>query len=514
MPVRHVARFRASRGEVETAVGAALGRPARVAVSGRAAEPIEVEVAEDGSAVFTADLPPPIPWFQWFVGPANRLHARRALRWAAAAVDARLAGHDGPPAFRPSRFMPPTDFEPRQSGSIATAAAIGLVTGLGASLFSTNLDFIGKTFDASDRALGAAGAVTRIGVLLSLVLTAMADRRGRRRLLLISVAGLALSSAVSAAAPTLEVLTAAQLVNRGLFNAAFVVSAIVVVEEAPEGGRAYAIAMLALARGAGGAIATLLHPLADLGPDAWRIPFVIHAFTLLLIPGFARTLPETIRYTKLAARVVPTRLGNVNEVFTSAYRRRFLLILLVALLTNMFAAPSAQFANRYLEDQHGFSATQTTLFLAVTGGVPGFVGLMLGGLLSETRGRRGVAVPGLLAGSLATMGFFLAGGPALWVLGTVDLFVAGLVAPSLAAFGPELFPTEIRGTANAGVLVAGVIGSAVGLLVVGTLSDHTLSLGAAIAWTGIASIVVAVFVLPRLPEPAHQDLDTVSPPLV
>ena len=72
-----------------------------------------------------------------------------------------------------------------------------------------------------------------------------------------------------------------------------------------------------------------------------------------------------------------------------------------------------------------------------------------------------------------------------------------------------MFPTEIRGTANAFLLVAGVTGSAVGLIVSGSLSDR-IGLGEALALTGVASLLASLLVL-RLPETASRPLDEVSP---
>ena len=62
-------------------------------------------------------------------------------------------------------------------------------------------------------------------------------------------------------------------------NAVLVVGGIAVVEEAPEGARAFAVAMLGLAGGAGFALSVILLPAADLGPEAWRVAFGVSALT-------------------------------------------------------------------------------------------------------------------------------------------------------------------------------------------------------------------------------------------
>ena len=75
----------------------------------------------------------------------------------------------------------------------------------------------------------------------------------------------------------------------------------------------------------------------------------------------------------------------------------------------------------------------------------------------------------------------------------------------------ELFPTEVRGTANALLLVCSVAGSAVGLVLAGRSRDPIGDLGVAIAICGVAPLVAAVFLLRRLPESRGRALDDVSP---
>jgi predicted MFS family arabinose efflux permease len=176
----------------------------------------------------------------------------------------------------------------------------------------------------------------------------------------------------------------------------------------------------------------------------------------------------------------------------------------------VFSAPSAQLTNKYLDDERGFSNSGISLFRAVTNGVPGLAGLVLGGRLAEQRGRRPVAAFGLAASTVAQVTFFLIGGPSLWLASTVAIVFAGGATVALGTLDAELFPTEVRGTGNALLLVCGVAGSVVGLLLAGLLAD-ALGLGPAIAVCGVAPFLAALLLVPRLPEAAHRKLDDVSP---
>jgi len=335
----------------------------------------------------------------------------------------------------------------------------------------------------------------------------MADRKGRRTLILVSVTGICLANAVAAVAPNLAVFTVGQILMRGFANAGLIVTGIAAIEEAPEGARAYSLALLGLAGGFGYGFAVALLPAADFGLQAWRISFAVSAATVLLVPSFARRLTETTRYAGLAAR--KTQRGRLGEVFDPSYGGRFWVLVIATFLFAVYTAPSSQLTNDYLRQTRGFSGFDITLFRAITQGFPGLVGIAIGGRLAETRGRRPVAATALFLGTAAQMVFFLYGGIVLWVTSAVAIVLGGIAAPALGAFNGEMFPTEIRGTANAYLIVAGVAGSACGLLFTGRLSDQ-IGRGEAIAWTGIASLVASLLVL-RLPETADRALDEVSP---
>jgi len=478
--------------------------------------PVHLRVAPTGGGgadaagtrvALETDPTPRVPYFFWFVGPILRSADRRALSWAERALQAAEQGQPLPaPPKRPS-LAPPAPFSAPQAMLLATVCAVTAVLVFGSTLLSQNAGYVKDAFGVTDKTLDTALAVSRVGVLIALVASAMADRKGRRRLMLVSVAGIGLANAVAGAAPNLAIFTAGQTLMRGFANAGLIVTGIAAIEEAPEGARAYSIALLGLAGGFGYGCAVALLPVADLGLQAWRISFALSAATLLLLPGFARRLTETTRYAGLAARQASR--GRLAEVFDPSYGGRFWVLVTATFLFAIFTAPSSQLTNAYLRDSRGFSGFGITVFRAITQGFPGLLGIAIGGRLAETRGRRPVAATALFLGTAAQMVFFLYGGVVLWLMSAIAIILGGIAAPALGAFNGEMFPTEIRGTANAFLIVAGVAGSACGLLFTGHLSDQ-LGRGDAIALTGIGSLLASLLVL-RLPETADRPLDEVSP---
>jgi MFS family permease len=147
----------------------------------------------------------------------------------------------------------------------------------------------------------------------------------------------------------------------------------------------------------------------------------------------------------------------------------------------------------------------------VTAGLPGFLGILVAGRLAESRGRRPVAVFGLLIASMFQVLFFLGDGFALWLAPSIAIVAAACAGVAVGTVSTELFPTEVRGTSNGFLLVCGVAGAALGLLLATQLKSVVGGLGIGIAVCGVAPIVAAVLLLPRLPETRARRLDEVSP---
>ena len=423
---------------------------------------------------------------------------------------AAIEGSPPPPPPKPVFGLPETPFTLEQAALLGTAAAAVAIVTFSSSLFGQLADPIAKTFGVSDATLGVGLAITRIGALFALPVTMLADRRGRRRSILFGVAASSVMCAVTAIAPTFAILTAAQVLQRGCVIATATVAAVAVIEEAPEGARAYAASMLALSAGFGFSFAVLALPVSDIAGDAWRIPYGLGALTILLAPNIARRLRETTRYEALALRTDVAR-GRVRELFTHRYGRRFVLLAIVGLMTNVFNAPSSQLMNKYLSDEHGFSGSGIALFRTVTTGIPGLLGVIIGGRLAEAHGRRPVAAIALALATLTQMVFFLGGGAVLWVASALSVIMAGAGGIALGTLDAELFPTEVRSTSNALLAVVSVTGSAIGLAAAGILSDHVGGLGNAIALCGIGAVLASVFLVPLLPESAAHELDEISP---
>lgn len=497
--------------EVEIAAADLLPPDGRVGATGLLLSYEVTAGADAGTArtTWTVTSDQRVPFFGWFVDVLRRVDARRELRYASARLDAAVTGGAEPAPPKRTMLLPPVPFTGDQMARLAAISMVAAAASFCGALFTQNGDAVTETFSRSDADLGWALAISRIGVLVSLVAAGMSDRFGRRRTLILCVVGAAVANAVTALAPSFAVFTIAQLFTRAFVNAVLVIAGLAAVEDAPEGARAFALSMFGLAFGLGFSLSVILLPLADLGAAGWRIAFGASALVVLLVPAMRATLRETRRYERIEQRAVER--GRVREVFDRKYGSRFLLLGLAGFLANVFSAPSSQLTNRYLRREHDFLNSEIALFRTVTAGIPGILGVILGGRLAESRGRRPVTIAGLLVASAFQMSFFLTGGWFLWISPMIAIVAALAGGLALGALDTELFPTEVRGTSNGFLLVCGVVGSAVGLVVATSLKGAVGGLGPAIALCGVAPLVAAVFVVPRLPETADRPLDDISP---
>jgi len=117
----------------------------------------------------------------------------------------------------------------------------------------------------------------------------------------------------------------------------------------------------------------------------------------------------------------------------------------------------------------------------------------------------------LLVASVLQVAFFLGDGALLWLAPAFAIVAAACAGVAVGTVNTELFPTEVRGTSNGFLLVCGVAGAALGLLLATQLKDLVGGLGVGIALCGIAPVVAATLLVPRLPETRARRLDDVSP---
>lgn len=252
-----------------------------------------------------------------------------------------------------------------------------------------------------------------------------------------------------------------------------------------------------------------LLPLADLDPAAWRLLFLVPLLLLLAVRRLGHHLPESQRFSR-AETTDADEVAAHEPAARTVHRQRLVLLAASGLLAQLFFAPASQFFNEFLRDERGFAAWQITVFQVMTN-LPGGIGIVVGGKLADTRGRRLVGSVGLVGGVGATVLMYNVMGWPMWAWSVTGALLGAAVVPALGVYGPELFPTNLRGRANSVITLLGVVGSVIGLFAAGALSDRWGGFGPAMTVLALGPAVLAVLVLVFYPETAHQELEDINP---
>lgn len=437
-------------------------------------------------------------------GPLFRIALSRHLRRAPSTTG------------RPPWWAPPDALDARAATVLSLLCAFAAISGYLGTIITQTLTYAAGQFGSSTAQQGTLLATVRVGVLLSLLVVTIADRRGRRRVLVAAAIGACALTALGALAPGLVWLGAAQTVSRALSTVVALLVVIIAAEEMPAGSRAFAVSVITMtgALGAGLCVANLLY--VDVTPGAWRIAYVVPLLAIPVCVRLGARLPETRRFEsrRLTATTSPNPTtahpGEPHPVHHGFDWRRFVMLSVGGFLWSFFLAPAAQFLNEFLRTERAFSGALIAVFVLATN-TPGGIGIVLGGRMADRRGRRVVGAIGIAGGVVFTVASYLTSGWSLWTFSVLASVIGALAVPALAVYGPELFPTARRGTANGGLQVVSVAGSSAGLLLVGWLSDRLGGIGQAMAVAAIAPAVLVLVVLVWFPETAQRELEELNP---
>ena len=379
---------------------------------------------------------------------------------------------------------PSTRQIPRETWVLIAAA---FIVALGYGLIAPILPQYARSFDVG---LGAASMIVSVFALARLVFApaggSLVGRLGERNVYLAGLVIVALSTAACALATSFPML----LIVRGLGgigSTMFTISALgLIVRTAPPAVRGRVSATYGTAFLVGSIAGPVLGALAaGLG---YRLPFVIYAVALLAAAGVAAAfLPRTPLATVVAdAR---PRLGLREALAHPSYR---------ALLVGGFANGWTNFGVR-ISLVPLFAAVVPTLGPAMAGlglsayALGNFAVLQLSGRLVDARGRRRVAVAGLVVCGLAGLAFGWATSVPAY-LGVSALAGAGasLIAPAQQAAVADIIGSDRSGgPALAAFQMVGDLGGFLGPMLAGFVADR-LGFGWAFGASGVLMLVAAV----------------------
>ena len=373
--------------------------------------------------------------------------------------------------------------------------------GYGRSLIVITLSYVGRDLGAAPAELSWALALVSVGSLGVLVLGPIADRFGRRRLVLASVGLLALFGAGTALARTLAALVVWQGAARMFQEGALFTSAVIAAEEMPAAHRGTAQGVLGTVNALGSGFGALLLSTIDRWPGGWRGLCLVSLTPLVLLPFLRRAMPESRRWLARSERA--------RQLPPPAYRGRMAATFVVAFLAMSYDIAGFSFATYVPITRYGWSPGMVSAMFIVAGGL-GLPGWWLGGRLADRRGRRVAATVFFLGLSVAEVAFYLGGPAALWPAFAAMVFCQGGKITVLRSWATELFPTNFRGAAAGWLTVAGTLGGMAGLALTGGL-ERALGLGPALALIASAGVAATLASHLWLPETRGLELEVIAP---
>jgi MFS family permease len=349
-------------------------------------------------------------------------------------------------------------------------------------------------------AFGFAVALIRLATLGSLPLLRLADRWGRRTILIASIALFTVATGMTALAWGLVAFTALQMLARVFLATEAALANVVIAEELRPDRRGAGLAALGIISGTGyGAVAGLLL-LVPFTPLDWRLFYVVALAPLAVAAVLRRRLPETRAFevARTRRRVQATLWPRLD----AALRRRLLRVVGVVSAFGLVQTSGFFYASDLAQGDYGWSGVFTSLILASA--AFGILGFWLGGRVGDLVGRRPMIALATVMGAAGTVLVFTEV-RALFPPGFFLLATAGscFIAASVA-YMAELFPTEVRATCTSVVLICQVAAGSVGLVLVGALGGVVSTSVVMLALGGC--LVPAVLGLRGLPETAGREL--------
>lgn len=400
---------------------------------------------------------------------------------------------------------------------------MGLLLALTAyAFYAMALGALGAPFLAEELRLGD-DAITNIagwvalGAFGTAILTRLADRHGRRRVLVGSFAALPLFSIATVFATGVPSYVLPQIGANAMLNTLATALAVAVAEEASDEKRASAQAWFGVCASLGGALALGIGALVPQLPGGWRAFWVVAALPIVAVPLVRARLLETDRFhaAKHDGRVSATR---GTDLLRGPLRSRTLGLLAVGLLKPVSIVATSTWPYYHMVRNLGLEPGWASLVYFVGGGI-GLVGNPLGARLTDAWGRRPTSIAATAASVAAGCAFFFvpaAGHSSVTLALLIGLMAANQIAT--AAFSvadrcidAELFPTALRATYLGAARLMNAAAGVATMFALSLLATPLGGLPVAIAVLSFATLAPALAIfLAVVPETRGQTLEQAS----
>jgi MFS family permease len=395
-------------------------------------------------------------------------------------------------------ILPVDRFTRRDRWIVFVVWSAGVVQGFAASQASATLPFTRVGLGLSEGEMSFLLGIARFGAFVAIPLGWIGDRSGRRRPLIWALALVLAGGTAAGLSVEAWHYGAAQAVLRGGTAAMSALAIVLLAETVSTPIRAYAISFYGAAGSLGAGIGLMVLPLAESGPDGWRIPHLLIGVGFLLLPFLLKQVPESRLYLD-----APRPERQWQPLVSGTWSKRFWTITAAGFLISAYVSVALAFSTTRMIDDLGLGAGQTVV-VSLLGGTLGGLGFFVGGRLADSWGRKKTVI---LSMGLALVGLVIYWTESLPLLVTAVMISSfGIFAyvPSAGSFRAELFPTGLRATSNTAANNLSTLGSALGLMA-GLVTIDRIGLSETITVLAVG-VVAAILLITRLPETRGQDL--------
>ncbi len=405
--------------------------------------------------------------------------------------------------------------------AVLAAAAMATAAGFGQFGVVALLSDLAAEFGAIEPGDGIAGevgmagttlgiglAVIRLASIFSLPAAGIADRFGRRRILLATCAVGLLLTVAAAGAPTWWWFVAIFALGRPLLTGTTAIAGVMCAELTSSVDRAKAMALVGAAFAAGTGLFAVVRAVLD-DHVGFRGILLAVAVPILVLPVVARRLEEPARFRSVAERQrrSPRRrlLGPVRPDLIP----RLAVLCAIHVGVGLLTGPVNTYVFLFGEQIADLSPTvMSVLFLG--SGATGLIGLLVGRWSADRLGRRITAGTAIAAGAGFGIVAYAGHAPSLVVGYPLFVLAWAAYAPAASALDTEVFPTSMRSTAAGWLAASQIVGAVGGLAAFAVLADALGGFGpAAIAISVPVALLAGLYKV--LPETRGMELEDSAP---
>ncbi len=381
----------------------------------------------------------------------------------------------------------------RARRAMISIAAMMAYQGFTMAINGVAAPWIARSFGLGESGIAGLYAWISISAIGALVLSRLADRIGRRRILLGCMVMTPLCALGAAVSLSMLFFAFFEIGLYACIGATVAGSVVMLAEELPVGQRARGQSLGGLAMALGSGVCVFLMPLLDRAGWSWRWLLVLSSVWLVSVPAMARTLPESQRWQEAAARGA-TREGTFYGVFAPRYRRRSVPILVSLLLSTIAATAASGWSYFHAVSVVGLSSSVTSAMIIIGGGLA-LAGFPAGAWTADRFGRVPTVVGFGLSVAVGVLWFYWGppagfNHPALWLGAGFFWFNAAgnaaMVGGNSAA--TELFPTALRGTMIGWFALMTAFGSVISQAVIAVTSGPMGGLSVVVGYLALLAV--------------------------